>query len=91
MTQEHIHKYKQVTLSERTGLRVFKCQLCPRYLKRDLVIGEQCECWTCRNTFRLTKENTTLVKPRCDECRGKVLVVDKQEDKLDKFMRDMGI
>ena len=70
--QDHIHKYKRVLLSERTGTHVFKCQVpdCKRYLARNLVIGETSVCWKCNGSLTLTMENTSLAKPTHMECRG---------------------
>jgi len=70
--KNHVHKYKRVLLSERTGRYVYKCQVpgCTRYLARNLLVGEVSCCWKCGQQLILTMENTQLAKPTHIECRG---------------------
>lgn len=72
-SSDHIHKYKRVTLSKRTGAKVFKCQVpgCSRFMSRDLVIGERSQCWKCGLGIVLTRENTRVAKPTCLNCRNR--------------------
>lgn len=103
----HVHKYKKVLLSERTGARVFKCQVpgCSRHIARKLVVGEISECWKCGETLILTMENTRLTRPTHPDCRGRrldnivipndLIPVRKEkvsiDDAIDTFMKDLGI
>jgi hypothetical protein len=70
--ETHIHKYKRITLSKRTGLQVFKCvaPICTHYVRRELAIGRVCICWKCGEELILNAENTQLAKPTHIECRG---------------------
>lgn len=87
--QDHVHKYKLVIISSRTGYKAFKCQVpgCTRFIARNLVVGEKTICWKCNNELILTMENTTLVKPTHLECRGKeilgVIAPKEFKDELD--------
>jgi hypothetical protein len=101
--QTHIHKYLRVLLSERTGEKVFRCQLpgCRHHLPRGLAVGQLSVCWNCLNKFPLTMENTKLTRPICDLCRDlraedrgfrKGQIQTRQEDKiLDSLMKDLGL
>lgn len=98
MVEKHIHKYKRIVLSERTGTKVFKCVQCPTFKQRNLIIGEDCICWSCGNTFKLNKANTRCVHPKCNNCRfGREIsevekvIAEKEEDKLEKFMKSIGL
>lgn len=90
----HVHKYKRVILSERTGAVVFKCQIpgCKRFLARNLVIGEKSICWKCDGELVLTTENTSLAKPTHPECRGKRdAVAPIETDEAEEFMKRLGL
>lgn len=100
----HIHKYKRVILSEKTGAKVFKCQVpgCTRFLARELVVGEKSVCWNCEKELILSMENTSLAKPTHIECRGEAKkdarklndqpeLVLSGEDDMDEFLRTLGI
>lgn len=102
-----VHKYKRIVLSERTGTEVFKCVNCPRFLKRELAVGEKSTCWQCGDELTLTMENTQYAKPTHVECRGKKIMVagekilippslnkalEKEEkDDIDEFLDTLGI
>lgn len=58
-----VHKYKRITL-DRNKNPVYKCIRCPSYTIESLVVGNQCECWLCGETFVMT-EKTLLLKPNC--------------------------
>lgn len=83
---KHQHKYKRILLSKRTGRYVYKCQIpgCSRFLSRELAVGEISTCWRCGGKLVLTMENTSLVKPTCLSCRGKLesVKLDGEEYKM---------
>ena len=70
-----VHKYKRVVLS-RNKYSVYKCVNCPHYVPEPLVIGRECECWVCGNTFLMTR-HSLLLKPRCENCKNKRIKIER--------------
>lgn len=70
------HRYMRVELKSRQkGSRgepyiVFRCMKsgCTHYVPRDLVVGNESECWRCGDTFQMTTASTYLKKPHCSGC-----------------------
>lgn len=88
------HKYLRIRWKSRQEkgepYYIFKCQIsgCNSFKPRDLVIGDDCECWRCGKTFQMTYASTYLAKPHCPNCTDTKGEVDLKsvENNLDKLL-----
>jgi hypothetical protein len=68
------HKFRRIRWKSRQNkgkpYYIFKCQIpgCTHFKSRDLVVGDESECWRCGNTFQMTYASTYLAKPHCPSC-----------------------
>jgi len=74
----HVHKFKKFKF--KNGTIAFRCVLCPTYVFQDNIIGYDCICWRCGETFKMTAKTMKLTKPHCD-CNEK-----KQDMVLKKLL-----
>jgi hypothetical protein len=51
---------------------IFKCQLpgCSSYKDAYAVVGDQCVCWKCGESFQMTRASVQLARPHCVSCTG---------------------
>jgi len=92
------HKYMRVELKSRIKgsygepYIVFRCMIpgCSHYVARELVVGNESECWRCGDAFQMTTALTYLKKPHCVSCtKGKPKSGPSVEDvsaNLDKLL-----
>jgi len=89
------HKYQRILWKSRKvegePYYIFKCMLpgCTHFVPRELVIGNECECWRCGKTFIMTLPATYLKKPHCMSCtkgRPEDVSVDDVTANLDKIL-----
>lgn len=66
---EHIHKYQRIKLGAK-GYKVFKCMKpsCPHFMRVELVVGMEHECWRCGMTMVMNQWSVQYKKPHCRAC-----------------------
>ncbi len=63
------HKYVRIKIGKNKRV-VFKCSIlgCVHTCRDELIIGRKSICNSCGNEMFMTKLNTKLAKPHCDDC-----------------------
>lgn len=69
--EKHIHKYVRVKVGVKKR-EYYKCSLegCTHKIFPELAVSRESICNYCANSFFMTKESITLLKPHCG-CRKK--------------------
>ena len=85
MSSEHIHKYLRVKAGE--NYTVYKCVKdgCTHYVRVELAIGNNFECWRCGGVFVMNQKTLTYKKPHCSSCTRQK----KQSEYKDLDMEDI--
>lgn len=65
----HTHKYQRAKLGPK--YLIYRCMLpgCSHYVPANLVVGRECICWNCGDSFYIKKGHIQK-SPKCPDCTG---------------------
>lgn len=90
----HLHRYRKVKMGRAKDYVVYACQEpdCKHYIAPELLVGKIASCFTCREGFRISREQVRpgrqYLKLNCPACSGRKKGVDANQ--VDAFLSHLG-
>lgn len=76
--KNHVHKYEKVLIGSQKLWTCSRGENCTHYLPKYLesrLIGKLSLCWNCGEEFTLDELNTSIARPVCNACNGRMDIV----------------